>query len=77
MACEYCRDKLTKEILHDRTCVSLKGAKFPGIEVFIDEDELTVIAVADTYEPNYQEVVVQINFCPMCGRELKSKEETT
>ena len=75
MSCEYCKG--SKNILNSRTRISLKNQVFPGLEAFIDANELSFIAVADTYEPNYQEECVEINFCPMCGEKLAACEIDT
>ena len=71
MACKYCKED---EPLHDlKPELSHKGEFYPGISVTVDGDRLYVTAIADTYEPSFQEVEVGINFCPMCGERL-SKE---
>lgn len=71
MSCKYCNR--TESIVCSRTQISCKGAHLPGIDVFIDDDEMSIIAVSDTYEPSYQEECVNINFCPMCGEKLKKE----
>lgn len=73
--CKYCTGD-SVELIDTRTKLSLKTEMtIPGVEVFIDGGELTVYAVADIYEPNYQEESVPINFCPMCGRKLREVKE--
>lgn len=70
--CKYCCG--VKSILDTQLIPSRKNEfGYPGIEVMIDGEELCVYAVADTYEPNFQEEFVTINFCPMCGRKLKEE----
>ena len=68
MSCEYCRG--TRTLIEQRDKLSRKGDFYPGLEVFIEDDILSVIAVADTYEPGYLEGIININFCPMCGEKL-------
>lgn len=69
--CKYCTGDC-EELIDTRTNLSWKSeTKIPGIEVWINAGELNVAAVADTYEPDYQEESVAINFCPMCGRKLR------
>ena len=77
MACKYC-DWFSddhEELVNTRTKLSKKTDKYPGIYACIDrEANLYIEAVADTYEPSYLEHSIKINFCPMCGRELREKE---
>lgn len=69
MACEYCKgDKGLIEREHGN--MSLKGDFYAGIDAYIDEGILSVDSVADVYEPNFTEVEIKINFCPMCGEKL-------
>lgn len=69
MACKYCRGEVY--LIDERSgCLSNKGDFCYGIRVDICAGDLEIEAVADTYEPNYQETCVQINFCPMCGDKL-------
>lgn len=72
--CKYCTGDC-EELIDTRTKLSRKTVLIiPGIEAWIDAGELTVAAVSDTYESNYQEESVPINFCPMCGRKLREVE---
>ena len=41
---------------------------------YIEDNELYVTAVPDTYEPGFMEEFVQINYCPMCGEKLVHEE---
>lgn len=67
-SCVYCNcDRI---IVNRSDRLSLKRDFYPGLDVFIDRDVLYIEGSADTYEPNYIEVSVKINFCPMCGRKL-------
>lgn len=70
--CKYCSDK-GDSILDTRTQLSRKGDFYPGIDLFIEDDELNIIAVGDTHETSYVEDEVKINYCPMCGRSLKDE----
>lgn len=72
MSCEYCRG--TRTLIEQRDKLSRKGDFYPGLEVGVEDGELWVIAIPDTYEPGYLEDSVKIKFCPMCGERLKGKE---
>lgn len=73
--CKYCIGD-SVELIDTRTKLSLKTEMtIPGIEVLIDGGELNVTAVADTYEPSYQEESIPINFCPICGCKLREVKE--
>lgn len=76
MACKYCdwwcKEHDHEDLINTRTKLSKKGEWYPGITATINElGYLTIEAVADTYEPGYLDHVIEINFCPMCGREFK------
>lgn len=65
--CECCKDYYSnKPILDTRTKLSNKGDFYPGIEVDIVFNKLSIVAVADVYEPGYVETDININYCPMC-----------
>ena len=68
--CNYCMGERAP-ILDTVGGLSKKGQFYPGITVGVEDGELWVVSVADTYEPSYQEESVKIKFCPMCGRELE------
>lgn len=72
MACRYCRGEV---YLTDSRSgrYSNKGEFTHGIRVDICDGELGIEAVADTYEPNYQEESIEINYCPMCGEKLREE----
>lgn len=73
--CEYCQEWDRKDLINTRTKLSRKAEKYPGIEVSIDYDNTLYIGCcADVYEPAWEEASVKINFCPMCGRDLRVKE---
>lgn len=74
MACDFCKgDKL---LMSRNEHLSYKGDFYAGIEACIDGDILSIDAVADTYEPNFTEEEIKINFCPMCGQKLSDQEES-
>lgn len=68
MSCVYCEGG--RNLISRSEHFSLKGDFYPGVDVCIDGNELYVNGCADTYEPNYIEESIKINFCPMCGRQL-------
>ncbi len=68
MSCIYCNGG--RALIDRSSRLSLKGDFWPGICVSLAGNELWVESVADTYEPNYMEETVKINFCPMCGEKL-------
>ena len=66
MSCKYCNGE--EYLINTRYGrFGSKSVASPGIRIDISQGELSVEAVADTYEPNYQEVYMKINCCPMCG----------
>lgn len=67
--CKYCDDN--GELVYHEWKDTPKGSK--GISVGVVLDGLCIDASADTYEPNYIEEVIKINYCPMCGRKLKEE----
>ena len=67
--CKYCDDD--GELIYHKWENTHKGSK--GMSVGVVFDELCIDASADTYEPNYIEEVIKINYCPMCGRNLKEE----
>ena len=71
MSCEYCRG--TRCLICNRDRLSKKGDFYPGISAELKDDQLWIEAVSDTYEPSYQDALIKINFCPMCGDELEMK----
>lgn len=77
MACEYCKDCeeyfdiYPKELMSLNEKMSPKGDFYPGIRLSIDGDTLRAQAIADVYEPSFMEKEIKINFCPMCGQQLK------
>lgn len=67
--CDYCKGYAP--FLKSSENLSLKGDFFPGVDMYLDGDELQLSISPDTYEPSYMEAYVKIRFCPMCGEELK------
>lgn len=66
--CKYCTGVI-EVILDTRRKFSRKNPLLiPGIEVYVEDGMLTITAVCDTHEHNYQEESIDINFCPMCGK---------
>lgn len=76
MSCEYCKG--TSYLIERAGSLSHRGNFYPGIDVGIYGDVLFIEGCADTYEPNYIEEGVKINFCPMCGSkiEVEPREDT-
>lgn len=79
--CEYCEEWSTKDLVDTRKR-SYKKEAYPGIRAEVDvcvslekPSTINIYSVADTYEPSYQEAYFVINFCPMCGRDLRVKED--
>ena len=72
MACEYCRGQ--KQLHPQSRELSSKGDFYAGIAVGIYDAELAVVAVADTYEPNYMEAYISIKYCPICGQAVNKEE---
>ena len=68
--CNYCMGDCAP-ILDTISGVSKKGHFYPGVTVGVEDGDLWIIAVPDTYEPGYMEESVKIKFCPMCGRKLE------
>ena len=64
--CEYCI--LNKPIV-DTYCFG-KNSESHGIDLIIFDNILEITASGDTYEPNFEETEIKINYCPMCGRKL-------
>ena len=75
MVCDYCNPDIELPLIETATKLSKKGDFYPGITVGVYNDELWVVAEADTYEPGCLEADVKIKFCPMCGRKLEEKYE--
>ena len=73
MACDYCKGM--KCLITRSEHLSLKQDAYTGIEVCVDGNELDIDCVADTYEPNFTEIQIPINFCPMCGERLREIAE--
>lgn len=67
MKCEYCEGN---KFIYDSMKLGTKNDSYCGIDVYINNNKLNIDASTDTYEPNYIEVEVEINYCPMCGRKL-------
>lgn len=66
--CEYCNDN---KLIYDGMVFSRKSEDgYSGIDILVEDNKLCVTASADTYEPNYLEAEVEINYCPMCGKKL-------
>lgn len=74
MSCDFCKMVNNEWIVDQRDKISLKGDFYPGIQAFIDGKELVIVAVADTYEPNFMESRIEIHFCPICGQKLSERK---
>lgn len=68
MACDYCNGFSVLVRCSHR--LSSKGNFYPGISAGIDDGELWIESIADTYEPSFMSEYIKINFCPMCGDRL-------
>lgn len=75
MTCEYCVVGMTRMLFNNRDRLSYKKDAYPGIEAEIDAINSTIWigACADTYEPAWVEAEIPINFCPICGEQLREK----
>ena len=74
--CEYCQGWDAIELINTMNTISYKTEKYPGIRIEIDVDgTMNIYSVADTYEPSFMEETLKINFCPMCGRDLREESE--
>ena len=74
MSCDFCKMVNNEWIVDQRDKISLKGNFYPGIPAFIDGKKLVIVAVADTYEPNFMESRIEIHFCPICGQKLSERK---
>ena len=75
MACDFCKDEYCedrRDLMSFDKKLSHKGDFSPGIQICINGDILSAMAIADVYEPNFTEKEIKINFCPMCGRKLSA-----
>lgn len=73
MSCEYCNGSFY--IVEREWQLSHRGDFYPGLDVGVYGNLLTIEGCADTYEPNYIEMCAEINFCPMCGEKLEKAPE--
>lgn len=73
MGCKYCEGFPVIRLFNNRDKLSKKREIYPGIEVEIDplNSNMYIGACADTYEPGWTDAVIDINYCPMCGRHLR------
>lgn len=72
MACDYCKG-IKNLHSYDIGKKEIKNTEYNesvGIEVYIDANELIIDCVANTFEPNFTDAEILINFCPMCGQKL-------
>lgn len=72
MKCEYCEEN---KYIYDGMELSTKDDGYCGIDAYMNNNKLNIDASADTYEPNYIEAEIEINYCPMCGRKLIVEED--
>lgn len=74
--CIYCNEPWADIICYE----DLSKRSGEWIYVSLERDNsLCVEATAGTYEPNYLDAKIKINYCPMCERKLDDgdKDETT
>lgn len=73
MACKRCNGE--KWLHYGQNQYSGKTDGKYGINVDVNNinGELWITSVADTYEPNYQELTIKINYCPICGKRLREE----
>ena len=71
--CNYCSIYPNNDLFNNRDKLGKKSSGYPGIEVTIDpvRSTLYIGGCADVYEPSWIEAEFEINFCPMCGRDLR------
>lgn len=69
--CKYCDDD--GELMYHKWETTYKGSKGRSVGVVLGE--LCIDASADTFEPNYIEESIKINFCPMCGKKFPEQTE--
>lgn len=71
--CTYCGPQ-EAYMFNNRDKLGRKSDRYPGIHVYYDfsDEVLRIGACADTYETSWVEAEFKINFCPMCGRDLRS-----
>lgn len=74
--CEYCAGLCPNSIIESD--LKLNGVSFAGIQVYVDDNEMQLLVTGDN-DPDSPMVDVRkkIRYCPMCGRYLKQKEEST
>ena len=68
--CEFC--ECGKLILETRT-LGIYTDKYVGIDVYIDADKNINFEACNEQKNGcscYQDELVKINYCPMCGKEL-------
>lgn len=69
--CKYCTPYygVDRHIFNDRK-PSQKKDSYVGVEAYLEDDKLMILAVADTAETGVVEAAIPIKFCPICGRKL-------
>lgn len=72
---EYCGEDSKEDIYNDRKLSHKRNQIYVGTQIYIEDNNLHLFAVADTYEPGFIEAKAPINFCPMCGRKLTTQTE--
>lgn len=75
--CKYCNPWPAEPLFDNRDRLSRKKDAYPGIEVEIEalSGKMYIGACPDTYEPGWLEATIDINYCPMCGRDLREDKE--
>ena len=67
MKCEYCKGS---KFIQEGKETGIKANGYVGLDVWLDYNKLNIDGSVDVYEPNYIEIEIEINYCPMCGRKL-------
>ena len=73
--CEYCREYDVVDLIDTMVKLSRKRDFYPGIRAYVDRNTIEICSISDTYEPNFNEASIEINFCPKCGRDLRKESE--
>lgn len=73
MFCEYCRPRVSNELLFRKDLPSLSIDNL-HLQLFIDskDHDLKVILRDDDRGADYSFIIGDVNYCMMCGRELSN-----
>lgn len=73
MECEFCKFR-AETLFNSRELSRYHDSVYSGIEVGLEDDGMIyILAVLDERHcgPLVEEANIPINFCPMCGRDLR------